>query len=507
MGVVLHISRASDLKNKKERFLYRLLEIFPGFLSYGTFALFVFLSFYNPFFVAVFIILFALFWLFRMLHFSFYVKYGFDRLKNNIKINWYEKLKKLNNSEKIYHLVVVPCYKESYEILKDTINSIYKDSFPNERTIVCVTVEELAEDKERIISKLKEDFEGKFLKFIITVHPKDLMCGKAANENWGAKKAKEFIDNISIQYENIIYTSLDADTIVSEHYFSCVAFKFLTCEKPLRSAYQPIPFFLNNIFEVPFFSRVFSFSATMWNIRCQERGDKLITFSSHSMPFKALVDVGFKTEKVVSDDSRIFFQCFFKYDGDWRTIPLFYPVSMDSNAASSAWKTFINMYKQQRRWAYGVTEIPYFIFNSLRNKNIPLRKKISFAIELIEVHWTWATAPILILSLGFLPVYFGGENFTQTVLSYNLPNVVSTIVRFSMVGMVVSALFSIFILMAKQFKLSSWKMGQFFAEWIITPFLMIFFSALPALDAQARLMLGRYMGFWPTEKVRNKKHD
>jgi len=31
---------------------------------------------------------------------------------------------------------------------------------------------------------------------------------------------------------------------------------------------------------------------------------------------------------------------------------------------------------------------------------------------------------------------------------------------------------------------------------------MIFFSALPALDAQARLMLGKYMGFWPTEKIR-----
>jgi hypothetical protein len=38
----------------------------------------------------------------------------------------------------------------------------------------------------------------------------------------------------------------------------------------------------------------------------------------------------------------------------------------------------------------------------------------------------------------------------------------------------------------------------------LVPVILLFLSALPALDAQTRLMSGRYMEFWVSDKRRSK---
>jgi len=39
---------------------------------------------------------------------------------------------------------------------------------------------------------------------------------------------------------------------------------------------------------------------------------------------------------------------------------------------------------------------------------------------------------------------------------------------------------------------------------MMVPFILVFFSALPALHAQTRLMLGKYLEFWVTDKHRKQ---
>jgi cellulose synthase/poly-beta-1,6-N-acetylglucosamine synthase-like glycosyltransferase len=237
----------------------------------------------------------------------------------------------------------------------------------------------------------------------------------------------------------------------------------------------------------------------------QEREEKLITFSSHSMSFKALFEVGFKQPNVVSDDSRIFWQCFLKYDGDYRVEPLYYPVSMDANVAKSFWRTLVNLYRQQRRWAYGVGDIPYFLFGFLKNKKIPLSKKFSLGLELFEGHISWAISSILIFLLGWMPIYIGGFEFSRSVISYSLTQIVSRIMIGAMLGVVASCYISLLLLPPKPPEYGRFKYVIFALSWLAFPFIMILFVSLPALDAQTRWMFGRYMGFWVTEIERHPK--
>lgn len=520
MKEYLNYSKASKISDSKARIIYRLLEILPGAFSWTTLLAAVFFSWYKPVWAACFIIVFALYWLFRTFYFSVHLYSAFKRMKAYRKTNWFKKVKEVSregrkkdsaprNWEEIYQLVVFPMYKEPFEIVEQTFEALCNSAWPNKKMIVVLATEEKGgEETQETAEKIKKKFGNEFFKFLVTTHPADLpgeVTGKGANETWAAKKAKKLVDKLEIPYQNIIFSPLDVDTVVPPQYFSCVAYHFLTVEKPTRTSYQPIPLFTNNIWDAPSFSRVFSFSSTFWHTMNQERPEKLITFSSHSMCFKSLVEVGFKQPDVVSDDSRIFWQCFLKYDGDYYTQPIFYPVCMDANVAPTFFRTARNVYKQQRRWAYGVGDIPYFLYGFLKNKEISLLRKIRLSVELLEGHWSWATSSIVIFLLGWLPLFLGGPDFNQSLLSYNLPRLTSKILTLAMVGLMSSAFLSIILIPPKPPRFGKHKYVLLLLEWVMLPVLMIFFTALPALDAQTRWMLGKYMGFWATPKQRENK--
>jgi hypothetical protein len=71
-----------------------------------------------------------------------------------------------------------------------------------------------------------------------------------------------------------------------------------------------------------------------------------------------------------------------------------------------------------------------------------------------------------------------------------------------MLGLIISIYLSFLLLSPKPPEYGRFKYLVFAFSWLLFPIMMIFFSAFPALDAQTRLMLGKYMGFWVTEKVR-----
>jgi hypothetical protein len=72
----------------------------------------------------------------------------------------------------------------------------------------------------------------------------------------------------------------------------------------------------------------------------------------------------------------------------------------------------------------------------------------------------------------------------------------------AMVGLILSAVVSA-LLLPKNPKKYGWGKKIFMSlEWVAVPITIIVFGAIPCLEAQIRLMFGKYMGFWITPKSR-----
>ena len=92
----------------------------------------------------------------------------------------------------------------------------------------------------------------------------------------------------------------------------------------------------------------------------------------------------------------------------------------------------------------------------------------------------------------------------STALAQNTPLILERLMRFGLVGLFMIAVMSTLILPPFPEKTWSGKKIYNYAlivlQWFTFPITMIIFGSIPAVDAQTRLMLGKYMGFNVTEK-------
>ena len=113
----LDISKASDIADLKERIIYRFFETLPGLISLGTLFGVLIFSWWQPVWIAIFIILFCLYYLLKILFLSFHQIVGYFQMRKHLKIDWMARLKKTKKWRNIYHLVVLPTYKEGIEVI------------------------------------------------------------------------------------------------------------------------------------------------------------------------------------------------------------------------------------------------------------------------------------------------------------------------------------------------------------------------------------------------------
>ena len=494
----------------RELVKYRLLEIFPGTLVWITFALAIVFSFIQPLWVMAFIIIYDAYWLVRLLYLEIFLIIGYTRYRKALRVDWKKILEGKPGFDDVYHIVLYPTYKESLEVMETSFEALRLSQYPNmkDRMIVVLAGEEA--DKEnflQIAASCEKRYAQYFKKFLITLHPSNVpgeLPGKGSNIHYAGKKFQEYCDQESIPYTKVLVSSFDADTRVHPMYFSYLTCVYLDHPRRLRSSYQPNALFNNNVWDAPSFARVVSFSTTFWLMTEQIRPERLFTFSSHSMPLQALVDVGFWQNDIVTEDSRICLQCMQHYDGDYEVTPLYIPVSMDVVLGKSLWQTIKSQYIQQRRWAYGAENFPFMVWNFLPNKKMAWTKKIRYIWNQFEGSYSWATAPILIFILGRLPLLALSEVERQSALALNTPHILQILLRFSLLGVILSAVLGTTLLPKRPKGVPRRNILYMIIQWPLILVSMIFFGSLPAADALTRLMFGKYLGFEVTQKIRKR---
>jgi hypothetical protein len=490
-----------------DRQKYRLLEIIPGLLVWVTLAVAIILSFVRPLWVIFFIVVFDVYWLFRICYFAIFLIASWRTYRRTIRTDWLAKLKEYPRSERLFHLIFMPTTTESYEVLKTTMDALAASAYPKERMIVVLPGEERFKDQFLPkAERLQREFGGIFRKVFVTLHTlkPDELKGKSANLASSAREVQPQIAALGIPQEDIIVSSFDSDTIVHPQYFAHLTYVFCRTPDPLHSSYQPMVVYNNNIWDAPAPLRVAAFGTTFWLMTELARPEFMATFSSHAMPWKMLIDVGFWQKDIVSEDSRIFLQGYVHYNGNYRVTPMYLPVSMDTVAAGNYWGYLKGLYKQQRRWAWGVENFPYLVWKMRRSArpDFPKGKKWFMIFRTLEGMYSWATAPILMFLLGQLPIYLTNGSVREMAFVQNTPFTLQWVMTVAMIGTVIAMTLATRMLPRRPESKKRWNWLVMILQWVLTPVTFIVFGSLPAIDAQTRLMLGgRFrLGFNVSEK-------
>ncbi|PJC55503.1 MAG: hypothetical protein CO027_01495 [Candidatus Komeilibacteria bacterium CG_4_9_14_0_2_um_filter_36_13] len=367
----------------KDYYGYRILEIIPGFLVWLTFIGVIALSFYKPLAGVYLVIAFYIYFVLRIFYMLIFLITSWFKYRHASQTKWWPYLREHHPSwSEYYHLIFLPTAGEPLEVVDKTFEHLSRTNYNHQKIIVVLAGEErFVEQFKTIAEQIQQKYSKIFYKILITVHPKNIngeIAGKGSNLYHAGHETKKYIDQQAIDYKKIIVSTFDIDTVTHPDYFAYLTNKFISHPNPYRASFQPMAFYHNNVWESDIITRVVANSTTFWLLTDLARSDRLFTFSSHSMSWTALVDIGFWQNNIVTEDSRIFLQGLIHYNGDYQVEPMYIPVSMNTVYVGKFWKSMRNQYKQMQRWAWGVEHFPYMVWHFKKNKKISLKKKITY---------------------------------------------------------------------------------------------------------------------------------
>lgn len=488
------------------RWEIRLFEIVPALITWSVLLLPFLLSFYVPAAVAIFVILFDVYWLLRSIRLNIDLVQSYRRLQTALRTNWPSLLKeKYPMAQWPYHAILIPYYNESIDVLKTSIQSAQMQEYPLEKIFIVLAVEERGgEHTYQNALAVQKEFANIFANIVLYVHPDGIVGevkGKGPNITYAMQQfEKEIVSPHNIATNDILISSIDCDAQLHPHHCTNFSYQYLERERNPNTIYQFIPMYHNNIWDVPALMRVVATGSSFWLMMEANRSEGLKTFACYGMSLETLQKDEYWDKTSIIEDGVQYWRHLVAFHGRHKVLPVFTPVYQDAVLNEGYVRTYIGQYVQLRRWAWGASDFALIMPEFLRSKTIPISVRIEETFRLLGGHIPRATAPLLLFVSGWFPLL--NESFRNTVLAFNLPIITSNLLTLAMLGLSSVLVISIMLLPAPKKKYPWWQHVMHILQWIFSPFVTVIFGAIPAIDAQTRLALGKRLEFVVTEKKR-----
>ncbi len=529
--------RSIEIPQPEDRdWKYRVFEILPAVLTYTILLLPVILGLYLPTWAAYFIVAYLLLWFARAVGIDIRSIQGWRLMKSHKALPWdnlnqdLEILEPRHTSapkwharnitrvakyipehqrikpSQLYHAVIIAFYNETRDVVEPTVQSVLDSDYNSKKIILVLAYEERGGAE---VEKMADDFIKKYGKKFhhaeAVRHPAGIpgeVIGKGGNVTYAGRRLQKYLEEAKIDPLHVLVTTLDSDNRPDKKYFAALTYTYCSTEDPKYASYQPVTMYLNNIWDAPAPMRVVATGNSFWNVMLSTRPHMLRNFSAHAQPMAALIDTDFWSVRTIVEDGHQYWRTWFRYDGNHHVYPIFVPIYQDAVLTEKYWRTLKMQFVQVRRWAWGVSDIPYFVNQSFfKINNIPLHKKIAKGWRLLEGHLSWSTSPLLLLLAAYPLFFFHTNNQTFGFLANELPQYASGLQRVAMVGIVLSFYLSMRSLPPKPLRYKRRRNIWMVIQWIYLIPTTLIYSAGAALYSQTRLALGKYLGFIVTEKA------
>jgi hypothetical protein len=424
------------------------------------------------------------------------IKYLNDEIDFLKKIEGQEVL----DWEKIHHIVIIPFWKEPKVVLKRSLDKLANQSFPTKQISIVLGAEARHPPAYKLALELKKEYEKVFENVWVNNHElsgEDIV-GKASNMASAGKYALKEIEKLGWNKDFITITSCDSDTQFHEQYFAYLTYFFVSDSKRYTHFYAAPMIYYANIWRIPFYSRIANTLYSINNIATAVRLDKFIQVSSYSFSWKLLEDIDFWSVDVIPEDFHMFFKALYIYNDDVMTIPIYLRNLSDAAESIGHIRTIKNQYEQVKRWAWGTSDHGWMIRNLLSAK-VKTPYMFYRVGHTIFDHLTWSVTSFILMFGANIPPLVN-RNFSQTVFGQKLPKVSSFMLTISTIAFVFTVVLDFFLKPRRNEKISIFRflLEQF--QWITFPIVSFFFGAIPGLDAQTRLLFGKYLEYRLTEK-------